>query len=355
MSDTIGRPMMYLNSKAIEARLHKLTGPSLRTNNVCLESTALARCCPLDSAPAKRATLSFSLGALDIFPLELRTAIFHRLDIQSLTTLRRVSQSARMAVDAFPPYKFVRQYAPELLRAVLSIQVAGYNTAADLYHALLTHNCLYCGDYGTFIYLFTCARVCCLCLSDEMDMLPFTPSLAKVSCGLSAKEVSSLPILRSLPGRYSWMKKKYPCRVPLIDRGAAERAGIKLHGSRQRMKEAAIALQDDILERWRKKKQKCESRSALRLRSRRLPRPKFSSFDGSEGNPYRFMGILRVPWLNRRTEEIEHGFSCAGCPDDESTNMDTYCRSLDWRRLYTREAFFKHVSECKVSRQTLKN
>lgn len=260
-----------------------------------------------------------------------------------------------MAVDAFPPYNSVRQYAPNLLRAVLSIQVAGHITAVDLYNALSTQNCLYCGDLGAFIYLFTCARVCCLCVSDEMDILPFAPLLAKISCGLSAKDVSSVPIIRSLPGMYSWLNKKRRRRIALVDRGAAERAGIKLHGSRQRMEKAATALKNDALEGWRKKKQQYDSRSVLRLRSRRPTRPDFSPFDGNDGNPYRFMEILRLPWLNRRTGATEEGLSCAECSDCESTIMNTYRRSLDWRRLYSREGLLEHVSECEFSRQNLNN
>lgn len=353
MSDTVSRPMINLDSKAIEAKLHELIGRPLRTNEVCLGPSALARCCPLDSAPAKPATLSFSLGALDILPLELRTAVFLRLDVQSLTTLRRVSQSARLAVDAFPPYKSVRQHAPELLRAVLSTQVAGHNTAVDLYNVLLTQNCRYCGDFGTFIYIFTCVRVCCLCTSEEMDMLPLTPSLAKTSCGLSAKDVSSLPTIRTLPGMYSWLNKSRRRRGALVDRGAAERAGIELHGSRQQMEEAAMALKNDALERWRKKIQLCESSSLLGLNSRGPTRPDFSPFDGHEGNPHRFMGILRVPWLNRMTGATEDGLSCAGCSDAERMDVDWFCRALDWRRLFSREGLLEHVSECKVSRQTL--
>ena len=351
MSETVGEPMVDLDPKVIEAKFHELIGPRITMDNVCLEPTALARYCPLDSTPAKRASLSFSLGALDILPLELRTAIFQLLDVQSLIALRRVSQSARMTVDAFSPYQSVRQYAPELLRAVLSIQVAGHNTAMDLYNALVTQNCLYCGDFGGFIYLFKCARVCCLCVGEEMDMLPFAPSLARISCGLSRKDVSSLPTIRSLPGMYSWLNKKIRRRVALVDRGAAERAGIKLHGSRQRMEEVAIALKNDALEGWRKKKQQYDSRSRLRLRSHGPTRPDLSPLDGKDGNPYRFMGILRVSWLNRRTWTTEDGLSCAGC--GERTYLKTYRRSLDWRRHYSRKGLSDHVSECEDSKQIL--
>ena len=186
-----------------------------------------------------------------------------------------------------------------------------------------------------------------------MNMLPFTPSLARISCGLSAKDVSSLPTIRTIPGMYSWLSKKHRRRIRLIDRRAAERAELKQHGSREQMEKAAITLKDDILERWRKKKRQCESRSTLGLTLRTPTRPNFSPFDGNEGNPHRFMGILRVPWLNRSTGGTEHGLSCAGCLDGESTNLDTYRRSLDWRRLYSREGFLEHVSKCEVSRQTL--
>ena len=41
MSDTLGRPMVNIDSKAIETRLHELIGPSIRINDICLDPTAL--------------------------------------------------------------------------------------------------------------------------------------------------------------------------------------------------------------------------------------------------------------------------------------------------------------------------
>lgn len=186
--------------------LQSLSHQRLNLHSACLESETLARCCPLDivQIPDVDSHRVYStMGLLDILPLEIRQAILLNLDIQSLTGLRRVSQSRRLDVDLLPKYKTLRTQAPELLRAVISIGTSGRTTVFDLHGALVTQDCFLCGDFAAYIYLLSCSRVCTLCLIERVETLPMLPSHAKDKFGLDNKALSRLPTLRSLPGIYS--------------------------------------------------------------------------------------------------------------------------------------------------------
>ena|SRR5436305_4554590 len=40
-------------------------------------------------------------------------------------------------------------------------------------------------------------------------------------------------------------------------------------------------------------------------------------------NPYRFMGVIRAPWLDRRSGTVEWGVSCNGCREGYRSRKDS--------------------------------
>jgi hypothetical protein len=68
------------------------------------------------------------------------------------------------------------------------------------------------------------------------------------------------------------------------------------------------------------------------------------------GNPYRFMCVLRFPWLDRSRGKIEWGLNCTGCRDKFHDRTD---RKLDWRWLYTTSGYVEHFGQCRKSIEIL--
>lgn len=265
----------------------------------CLEPENLARCCPMDFVHMSyfdSHEAHTSMGQLDILPLELRNEVLLSLDLETLTTLRRTSQSSRLAVEHLPKYKALRAYAPELLRAAISIGISDMITVYDLYEFQATPACCFCGDFAAYIYLLTSARVCWLCLMERVEILPMLPSHARDEFGLDNQTFVQVPTFRSLPGTYSHRRTTHRKRFALVDRVAAERAGAKLHGSVDNMHKVAANRRGRATLDWREKMNAYEANPTMR--KPRRP-PNLSVFDGQGSNPYRFMSVIRVPWLNR--------------------------------------------------------
>lgn len=245
--------------------------------HICLEPETLARSCPLDSthdtAGDPNESELRSMGILDILPLEILTMILLDLDIQTLTVLRRVSQKSRLAVDTIPQYQYIRTHGPELLRATLSLEISRSTTLLELYVALTTASCFLCGDFGAFVYMLSCRRVCFLCLTQRPELLPMIPSHAKSKYGLDSKALSGLPKLRSLPGVYSQGLTRHRNRKSLIDPTAAEEAGIVLHGSREQMAKAADGLRTSLEASWQTRMQEYECKAKADPTTRKPARP----------------------------------------------------------------------------------
>ncbi|KAK7515044.1 uncharacterized protein IWZ02DRAFT_484055 [Phyllosticta citriasiana] len=106
-----------------------------------------------------------SLGALDTVPLELIQSTLSLVDIPTLQNFRKVNRRALKVVDSMPEYKAVATYAPNALRGIQSIEADRWSTCESLYKALCTAECETCGDFGGFLYLLTCKRVCFLCFT----------------------------------------------------------------------------------------------------------------------------------------------------------------------------------------------
>ncbi|KAG6986678.1 hypothetical protein G7Y79_00074g098750 [Physcia stellaris] len=301
-----------------------------------LQKDRLARCCPLDKIPGDlEYPVSSSLGKLDILPLELRHAVFHHLDIQSLINLRRVSQMSRFAVDALPQYRFVQHHAPELLRAAIGLEISKSTLIADLFKTLTSQTCYLCGDFGTFIYLLSCHRVCLLCLTEETELRPLRVAQARDLYCLDEQALAALPKLRSLYGKHSqYDDHKY--RLELVDRAAAVQAGIAVHGSFENVVKAFERHEAQMMFKYG------EYYMADMWLDPRVHSPHRPYTDH---DPLRFMGVIRVPWVDSVSTRQEIGVSCKGCARDDFYEYALE-RQFDHRRTYSQANFLEHLKEC---------
>ena len=213
-------------------------------------------------------------------------------------------------VESLPQNKAIRKHAYNALRGIIYIEASRWITCEMLYEKLCTAECEECGDFGGYLYILTCKRVCILCLSEDKQYLPLRYRHAIRKFGLNRPILGTLPSMKSIPGTYSPNQKKVRAHIALVDSDCARRAGIMLHGSVSAMEQyvSGMAFRDP--------------------------------FDGKSGNPLRFMAIVRTPWLNKSSQEPEWGFHCTGCQESH------YSCPLHFRRKFTVGSFKEHLREC---------
>lgn len=277
----------------------------------------------------------YGLGALDRLPLEIIHLALIQLDMQSLTDFRRVNKRARLITDSIPQYKRILVHAPAAIRGSLNIKTARFFSCLDLYEKLSTAECDSCGDFGGYLYLVTCRRVCFLCFTEKTDYLPVLRKDAIRKFGLRSEHLASLPCMKSFPGFYSPREIKCRQRQTLFDYSSARQTGIAVHGTISYMEKYASEMASNRLAAYNTKL------SLHRTNGTNLRPPRSEdSFDGRCSNPKRFMGIIRAPLFNSQTGFPDWGFHCVAC------KAHHYCRPLHWRRKYTVHSFQDHVREC---------
>lgn len=152
--------------------------------------------CPLDNG-RHHLEPKYALGTLEKLPLEILNMVLVHLDVRSLTDFRRVNQRAMQAVDFLPQYKAVFAHAPALLRGLLSIGTGKLISCRLLHEKLCTAECDSCGDFGGYIYLITCRRVCFLCFTWKTDYRPLLRADALRKFGLHREHLPKIPSMKA--------------------------------------------------------------------------------------------------------------------------------------------------------------
>ena len=84
-------------------------------------------------------------------------------------------------MDAHLDFKRVKAVASEFLRVVLSLGIDSLGCVLDLYNVLSSRYCLYCEDFGGFMYLLLGSRACFLCSTEIRELLPMLQSHAQMN------------------------------------------------------------------------------------------------------------------------------------------------------------------------------
>ncbi|KAF2237039.1 hypothetical protein EV356DRAFT_442661 [Viridothelium virens] len=250
----------------------------------------LIRTCPLDNGrhvvnPVR------DLGRLSILPLEILTDIILCLDILSLTVFRRVNNRGMQVVDSIPQYQIIFRYCPDILRGIISTG-ATYFDLRTLFKSLCDSRCRTCGDFGGYLYLITCLRVCHTCFTENKLFLPVKGIQASIITTRSRKELKKQPHIQGVRGRYADNGQLCRDRLTLWDR------------------EAVQAVQ---------------TTTSVREKSDRFC-----------NDPRRFMAIVTAPYLELPCTVARWGLYCFGC--SESTERETY-----FRKQYTKQDFVAHI------------
>ncbi|RAH80497.1 hypothetical protein BO86DRAFT_272769, partial [Aspergillus japonicus CBS 114.51] len=163
----------------------------------------------------------YGLGALEKLPLEILHLILLALDIQSMTEFRRVNKKARLVTGSIPQDRRILAHAPAAIHGSLHLETARNFSCQALSETLSTAECDGCGDFGGYLYLITCRRVCFLSLGEKTDYLPLSRKDVIRKFGLDPIHLARLPRLKSFPGRYSPRGIKCRRRETLFDHCSA--------------------------------------------------------------------------------------------------------------------------------------
>lgn len=270
-----------------------------------------------------------SLGTLDQLPLEVLNMVLLQVDVHSLmTNFGYVNRRARQLMPLIPEYSKITLRSPITIRAIRSIGTGASFCLQTLWDKLHTAKCETCGDFGEYLYLITCRRVCFECFTNRIDYLPFVQADVLRMFGLRQKHLAAISSMKSVPGCYSTSEHRRRSRFTLFDYNAGMQTGLAIHGTRGAMNQYA-------LETWTKKATQSRCRKKI---NRYGP-------DLSSWNPKRFMGIVRAGVLNARTGAPEWGLHCSACRY-HWFNSQRCIGTFNWCRKFTRESFEDHIREC---------
>lgn len=324
---------------------------------------------PIESTILSQALMPSSIGPLDTLPTELLQMILNSLDFQSLSRFARVSHQAKAMVESLPSYHGMMTHASTALIALSQTKLITFHSAATMYAALLSDRCISCQKYAAFLFLPTCERCCHQCLCQERSLRIISLRMAGICFGLSPKELGQIPIMLSIPGRYT-MRQEITTRrrVRLVSLKQAKELGIFFHGSQEATKRAGVlektrklSLRQLHLAQWL-----ADSLSDSEPRNSSTPAQYIDAPDDNFGG----MASIGFPSL-RPNAGLENGLWCFGC----QINYDRYRRREleSERQLYnsgvdllgffsgmvyearSRSGFLEHVRDCRGARDLLQN
>ncbi|KAH7230515.1 uncharacterized protein BKA55DRAFT_654477 [Fusarium redolens] len=272
-------------------------------------------------------TPTSDLGALACLPQDLLGDIVLKLDIDSFRRFRQVSRRARCLATDLPIYQRVLHYAPDALNAFRRTGLSCYVSYADVYNALMTSTCAFCGLFGNFLFLPTAKRCCFECLR-------ISPETAVVNEARISKRDE---------WRYLYNERAEDLAEALK---TADMCSFKTHNwdDVQKMSKTRGVLAKDLLAVYIKVDKVLEKTGQALLKPGWLH--------------YRLAASLIFPSLNSRTGKLETGVSCKGChvnhmrqgpsllvPLPTFRNMFTvWCRTRDMS--YSEKNAASHLSEC---------
>ncbi|RMJ07871.1 hypothetical protein CDV36_012528 [Fusarium kuroshium] len=322
--------------------------------------------------PSKSPTQS--LGMLDTVPSEILLSILEYLDFQSLCRLTLVCLRGKLAVESMRAYREMRLYAGNVLAALGKTRLIKYHSAALLRQTLHSSRCVSCFDFGGFLFLPTCERVCFECLYHNQGLHMMTPNTAKKCFDLTDRQLKSIPTLFSIPGTYNvrnLISRKRVFRLVCVKQ--AKQLALQVHGSPESVAKIIPKAPPRGIE-----TNEAETKEYWMLRGFHeapleppgcdlslLP-PKEEAPDDEFGG----MAAIRMPYLSNKS--LDHGRLCRGCQlllhlHDNGKLPLRVLRSLvpegldvhaplfaQMTRLRSGDVFAKHLTKCYGARDLLK-
>ncbi|RSL68918.1 hypothetical protein CEP54_002504 [Fusarium duplospermum] len=315
-----------------------------------------------------------SLGMLDTLPPEILISILEYLDFQSLCRLTLVCLRGKLVVESMRAYREVRIFAGNVLAALGKTRLLKYHSVALLQQMLRSSKCASCFDFGGFLFLPTCEKVCFECLYHNQGLHMMTLNTAKKCFDLTDRQLKSIPTLFSIPGTYNvrnHITRKRVFRLVCVKQ--AKQLALQVHGSPESVAKIIPKAPPRGIE-----TNEAETKEYWTLRGFHeapleppgcdlslLP-PKEEAPDDEFGG----MAAIRMLYLSNRG--LDHGRLCRGCQlllhlHDNGQLPLPVLRSLvpegmdvhaplfaQMTRLRSGDVFMKHLTRCYGARDLLK-
>ncbi|KAL6364763.1 hypothetical protein LRP88_00735 [Fusarium phalaenopsidis] len=268
------------------------------------------------------------LGLLDTLPPEILLCVFEYLDFQSLLRFTGVCLRGKLAVESMPAYAEMRRHAGDALIALGKTRLLRYHSAALLRQTLRSIQCASCFDFGGFLFLPTCERVCFECMHKNRGLHMMTLNTAKKCFDLTDKQLKSIPTLYSIPSTYNvnhFISRKRMIR--LVCAKQVKVLALQIHGPQNLAKLIPRAPPRGI------ERNSAETKEYWMLRGfHEAPLAPIGrnlsmlpiNLDLPE-DEYCGMASIRMPYLNKRGHR-ERGRICRGCQDEFHQVFLSLCR-----------------------------
>lgn len=195
---------------------------------------------PACQSAISRRVYPSSLGSLDQLPAEVLVMILGYLDFQSLSRISRTSFLGKGLVEGMASYRDMMHHAPEALTALGRTGLLSIHSATLLHQSLRSKECVSRYEFGAFLLLPSCERVCFECLDRNSALRAMRVNDAKAAFGLTAAHLKKIPTMKTIPGEYgirfkaSHRKSLHPVNVR-----QAKMLAIDVHGSSEALKRIA--------------------------------------------------------------------------------------------------------------------
>ena len=170
---------------------------------------------------------SVHLGSLDL-PTEILRMIILQLDLISLRAFANSNTHFLRVLRNTPEYHHLVEGAPQFCYLLVKTQLARHFALDRIYFALKNSECAVCRSFASHVFLPGMQRCCPRCLAVDPEFRPITPTIAQRQYGVPKKSIDELPILETLPGKYSKDDKSvqtFTKKRRLISRMEARRLG----------------------------------------------------------------------------------------------------------------------------------
>ncbi|EEU39427.1 uncharacterized protein NECHADRAFT_81591 [Fusarium vanettenii 77-13-4] len=204
---------------------------------------------PPELSTISRTSNSSSLGLLDVLPAEILLEVLQLIDFQSLSRLLRTSLRGKEVVEAFRLYHEVMRHCPKVLAALGETRLLRHHSSALVRQVLSEQKCASCFEFGGFLFLPTCERICHDCLDKNYAFHLTRVSFAKKWFNLTGKELRRIPIMQSIPGRYQLRpeaKRKHRQSHRLVSIKQLLQLAIDVHGSPENVAKLMPTEDSDI-------------------------------------------------------------------------------------------------------------
>lgn len=217
-------PVLALCDWTVDQVMRRLARSSPDVWDSVLEETGVVNGLNLSRNPPS------SAGDLDKLPSETLLLTLQYLDFQSLCNFMATSLHAKEMVESMLMYQNLLAHASTALIVVGKMNLASHYSVLDLHATMLSHNCVSCHQFGSFLFLPTCERACLSCLHRNMRFWVLPVKEAQEIYGIQQKEVHRLPSMISFP-----ITRRRGRRKKLVSVKLARELGLAIHGSQQAM------------------------------------------------------------------------------------------------------------------------